>query len=268
MDFLKKELAPLDSFAWEEIDERAKEVLIANLSARKFADVLGPFGWDYAAYPTGRLKKGDASKEVCYATRLSLPLVELYVPFELSICELDAISRGLKSPDLTNLEEAARKLASFEDKSVFYGLEDASVEGLFRASQEFTIELPLQDPSDLLASLTQVKLHFTQHGIEGPYALVAGLALWSRIYSIGEGYPLYKKIGDVLEDGKIVFSPNVNDGIVVSLRGGDFELILGQDISIGYKEHKENVVLLYFTESFTFNVVTPEAAVPLKLVDQ
>ena len=46
---------------------------------------------------------------------------------------------------------------------------------------------------------------------------------------------LYKKIGDVLEDGKIVFSPNVNDGIVVSLRGGDFELILGQDISIGYK---------------------------------
>lgn len=267
MDFLKKELAPVNESAWYEITKRAKEVLIPNLSARKFVDVLGPFGWDYAAYPTGRIKKANTSKDICYATRLSLPLVEVYVPFDLSICELDSVQRGLKSPDLTNMEEAARKVAVFEDKAIFYGLDDACIEGLFNASQQYSIELPIQNPTDLLTTLTQVKLHFTQWGIEGPYALVAGPVLWSRIYSLGEIYPLHKKISDILEGGKVVFSPNVNDGIVVSLRGGDFELILGKDISIGYKEHKEGTVSLYFTETFTFNIVTPEAAVPLKLVD-
>jgi len=267
MDFLKKELAPVSSLAWKEILQRSEEILKQNLSARKFVDFIGPFGWDYAAYPTGKLKKGNPSKEVCYAKRLSLPLVEAYVPFELPLCELDSIARGSKSPDLSNLEEAARKIASFEDRAVFYGLDDACIEGIFAASKEFTQELPLQDLSDLLAALAQVKAHFTLHGIEGPYALVASPGLYARIYSAGEGYPLYKKISDMLGEGKIILSSQINDGIVVSLRGGDFELVSGQDISIGYKEHNDTAVYLYFTETFTFNVNTPEAAVPLKLVD-
>jgi uncharacterized linocin/CFP29 family protein len=38
---------------------------------------------------------------------------------------------------------------------------------------------------------------------------------------------------------------------------------VGQDFSIGYLDHTSTSVLLYLQESFTFQVLTPEAAVPL-----
>jgi len=46
-------------------------------------------------------------------------------------------------------------------------------------------------------------------------------------------------------------------------RGGDYELRLGQDLSIGYLSHDAAEVQLYFTETFTFSVYTTEASVPI-----
>jgi uncharacterized linocin/CFP29 family protein len=49
----------------------------------------------------------------------------------------------------------------------------------------------------------------------------------------------------------------------MSLRGGDFELTVGQDFSVGYLDHTSTSVLLYLQETFTFRVLTPQASVPL-----
>jgi uncharacterized linocin/CFP29 family protein len=66
-----------------------------------------------------------------------------------------------------------------------------------------------------------------------------------------------------LLDGPLVWAPAVNGAVVLSLRGGDAELVVGQDWSIGYLDHDANEVRLYLQETFTFRVLTPEAAVPL-----
>jgi uncharacterized linocin/CFP29 family protein len=50
---------------------------------------------------------------------------------------------------------------------------------------------------------------------------------------------------------------------VLTARGGDFELDLGQDVSIGYLSHSRTEVELYLQESFTFRLLTTEAAVAL-----
>jgi uncharacterized linocin/CFP29 family protein len=50
---------------------------------------------------------------------------------------------------------------------------------------------------------------------------------------------------------------------VLSTRGGDFELTVGQDFSIGYLDHTATSVRLYLQESLTFRTLAPEAAVPL-----
>ena len=47
------------------------------------------------------------------------------------------------------------------------------------------------------------------------------------------------------------------------MRGGDFLLDSGEDLSIGYESHDADAVHLYIEESFSFRVATPEAAVPL-----
>jgi uncharacterized linocin/CFP29 family protein len=64
-------------------------------------------------------------------------------------------------------------------------------------------------------------------------------------------------------EGPIVWAPGLAGAVVASLRGGDFELVVGRDFSIGYLEHDAKVVRLYIEESFTFRVLSPQAAVPL-----
>jgi uncharacterized linocin/CFP29 family protein len=60
-----------------------------------------------------------------------------------------------------------------------------------------------------------------------------------------------------------LWAPNISGALVASLRGGDFELIVGRDLSVGYSDHSTASVRLYLQESLTFRVLSPEAAVPL-----
>ena len=78
----------------------------------------------------------------------------------------------------------------------------------------------------------------------------------------GGGYPLLEHLRKII-DGPIVWAPGVTGAVLLSLRGGDFVLDCGQDVSIGYDSHDGEVVRLYLEESFSFHVATPEAAVAL-----
>jgi uncharacterized linocin/CFP29 family protein len=64
-------------------------------------------------------------------------------------------------------------------------------------------------------------------------------------------------------DGEIIWAPAIDGAFLLSGRGGDYELRLGQDLSIGYLTHDSDAVQLYFEESFTFLVYTTEASVAL-----
>ena len=67
----------------------------------------------------------------------------------------------------------------------------------------------------------------------------------------------------------IIWAPAIVGAFVLSTRGGDFSLHIGQDVSIGYLSHTDTSVRLYLQETFTFLHLTHEAAValiPLELV--
>ena len=51
--------------------------------------------------------------------------------------------------------------------------------------------------------------------------------------------------------------------IVLTTWAGDFDLHIGQDVSIGYLNHTDSVVRLYLQETLTFLLLTTEAAVAL-----
>jgi uncharacterized linocin/CFP29 family protein len=67
-----------------------------------------------------------------------------------------------------------------------------------------------------------------------------------------------------LLEGPIVWAPAADGALILSLRGGDFQLTVGQDFSLGYLDHSSTSVRLYVQESFTFRVNVREAAIPLK----
>ena len=100
-------------------------------------------------------------------------------------------------------------------------------------------------------------------GVNGPYALLLGSEPYTAIGgATDDGYPVLQHI-QRLVDGKIIWAPAIEGGVVLTTRGGDFELTIGQDISIGYLSHSETTVRLYFQETITFLLLTTEAAVVL-----
>ena len=175
---------------------------------------------------------------------------------------LVAIGRGASTPDLDSVLIAARAAAIAEDRAIFQGYEAAGIDGIFPAStaQKLTIPSDYGQYPDVVAEATH---RLRSEGVSGPY----GIALGPRCYtgltrSTLRGYPIINHVRELV-DGPIVWAPAADGAVVMSMRGGDFELIIGQDFSVGYLDHTSTSVLLYLQESFTFRVLSPEAAVPL-----
>ncbi|WP_438036581.1 encapsulin [Sorangium sp. So ce204] len=51
--------------------------------------------------------------------------------------------------------------------------------------------------------------------------------------------------------------------MLVRAAGSDFELTVGEALSIGYDRHAKEIIELFLTESFTSRVLEPAAAVAL-----
>ena len=68
---------------------------------------------------------------------------------------------------------------------------------------------------------------------------------------------------DRLLDGEVLWAPAIQGAVLLSTRGGDYELHLGQDLSIGYLSHDAESIELYLQETLTFLPYTSEASVVL-----
>lgn len=265
MDFLKRTLAPIPMEAWSELDEEARKALNSAVSARKVVDMQGPRGWDYSALTEGTLALADGSPVdgVNYGMRKVTPLTEIRVPFTMPIWALDDIARGSKTVDHTPVQEAARKAALFEDIAIYFGIEDARIVGLISESNNKVIDVKLEDDA-IIEAIANAEKTLIEQNIAGPYALVAPFPLYNKIMSSATTYPLKKRVQCLID--KIVLSPQVNACMVISMRGGDNELVLGQDFSLGYLSSTTADVTFYITETMTFMCYTPQALVPFCVV--
>lgn len=270
MDLLKRKLAPILPDAWKLIDEEATRVLKLHLAGRKIVDFSGPKGWHAAAVSTGRLdllEDAGLGDGVGLGIREVQPLIEVRIPIVLNLMELDTVARGATDPDLEAVVVAAEKIAGVENRAVFHGLAKAHIKGIFEASPHPTFPLH-NDTGDLPRAILGAKDVLRRAGVNGPYALVLGPYLYDQVFATTEdGYPLAKRIEQQLVDRPIIRAEGVRGAAVVSLRGGDYELTVGQDLSIGYAYHTKDEVELYITESFTFRVLEASAAVTIAASD-
>lgn len=264
MNDLLRDLAPVADGAWEEIEEEARRTLRATLAARKLVDFEGPLGWDASAIGLGRSSRLKAAPEKGVEARLRTvqPLVELRMPFELSREELEAVGRGAADPDLDPVRNAARAAALAEDRAVFHGFSAAGIGGIMEAAAASSCALT-EDYTQYLGAVAEALHKLRSAGVDGPYGIALGPRCYTGLHTtLMGGVPVIEHVRHLL-DGPIVSAPAVDGATVLSLRGGDFQLTVGQDFSIGYLDHSATGVRLYLQESFTFRVLAPEAAVPL-----
>ncbi len=263
MNNLHRELAPISDMAWAQIEEEASRTLKRHLAARRVVDVQGPKGLQFSAAGTGHCRQITTPGEGIQAAQREVKaLVELRVPFELARQAIDDVERGALDSDWSPLKDAARKIAFAEDRAVFDGYAAAGIQGIRQGSSNSALTFPadLKSYPDAVArAVSQLRVA----GVNGPYALLLGAEAYTAIGGASDdGYPLLERI-QRLVDGEIVWAPAIEGGVVLTTRGGDFQLSIGQDISIGYLSHSEAAVRLYLQETFTFFMVTAEAAVAL-----
>jgi uncharacterized linocin/CFP29 family protein len=265
MDHLRRELAPVSEQAWELIEEEASRTLKNFLAARPFVDVTGPLGWGKSTVSRGRVRPAVPSpaEHVVADLREVQPLVELRTPFELARDELDAADRGAPDPDLQPVVDAARRAALAEDGAIFHGYEAGGIAGITPSSPHAPLEIS-DDYDDYPGIVARAVAKLRTAGVGGPYGIALGNTCYTGVIETTEhgGYPVLEHIRTIL-GGPIAWAPGVNGAVVLSLRGGDYELVSGQDFSIGYRTHDETTVELYVEESFTFVVRDDRAAVAL-----
>ena len=263
MNNLHRDLAPISEAAWAEIEQEATRTLKRHLAARRVVDMVGPSGLSLSAVGTGHIVPITPPAEGVQSVRREVQtLVELRVPFQLSRSAIDDVARGARDSDWAPVKEATRRIAFAEDRAVFDGYAAAGIQGIRAGASNPGVVLPSNVrayPAAVAQAVSQLRLA----GCQGPYALVLGAEAYTAVSGgTDEGYPVYHHIERIVEGG-IIWAPAISGGFVLTTRGGDFELDIGQDVSIGYASHSATSVELYFLETFTFRLLTTEAAVVL-----
>jgi uncharacterized linocin/CFP29 family protein len=265
MSHLLREHAPITEAGWELLDAEARERLAPALAARRLVDFSGPHGWQYSATNLGRTAEitDPPGEGVSGAQRKVLALVELRAPFSVSRSELADADRGAEDADLEALDEAAHRIAVAENATVFHGWQAAAITGILEASPHDAIELG-EDCERYPRHVAKAVDALLAAGVEGPYGLALGPEAHARVLETSEhgGYPLLEHLREIA-GGPLVWSPGVKGAALLSMRGGDFLLEAGEDLSIGYENHDADAAHLYLEESISFRVATPEAAVTL-----
>jgi uncharacterized linocin/CFP29 family protein len=263
MNNLHRQLAPISDAAWADIEEEATRTLKRYLAGRRVVDMPAAGGVELSAVGTGHLRGIAAPADGIVARlREAKPIVELRVPFELSRDAIDDVERGAEDSDWQPAKDAAKKLAFAEDRAIFDGYAAANIGGIREGTSNPIMTLPadVRDYPDAVAqALSQLRLV----GVNGPYKVLLGADEYTALAETRDhGYPVLEHVKRLVND-EIIWAPAIAGAFVLTTRGGDFELGLGQDTSIGYSSHSETTVSLYLQESFTFRLLTTEAAVAL-----
>jgi uncharacterized linocin/CFP29 family protein len=264
VNHLLRDLAPISDAGWDAIETEAKGRLTTHLAARRVVDFSGPHGWQRSAVDLGRVQAIAAPvDEVTAQQRRVLPFVELRAAFEVSRRELEDVERGAADLNLSGLDTSARAIALAENAAVFHGYPAAGIVGIAEAASHPPVVMTggfERYPGIVAGAVDALR----GAGIDGPYALAIGPQGYTGIIETDEhGHLLLDHLRQIL-GGPVVWSPGMRGAVVVSMRGGDFVLDCGEDLSIGYLDHTADAVRLYFEESIGFRVLEPDAAIVLQ----
>lgn len=263
MNNLHRELAPISDSAWAQIEEEATRTLKRYLAGRRVVDVQGPGGAMLSAVGTGHVRNIDSPGDGVIARQREVKaIVELQVPFELSRQFIDDVERGANDSDWQPVKDAAKQISFAEDRAIFEGYAAAGIVGIRQGTSNPKMTLPgdvIQYPNAIAEALTQLRMV----GVNGPYSVVLGSSAYTELSEASDhGYPVLEHVQRLVKN-EIVWAPAIEGAFVMTTRGGDFNLHIGLDVSIGYSNHTDTVVRLYLLETFTFLLLTTEAAVAL-----
>ncbi len=227
-------------------------------------DLVGPAGPELSAVGTGHQRRLDPPGDGVIAHQREVqPVVELRAPFTVTRDAVDDVERGSKDSDWQPVKDAAKAIAFAEDRAIFHGLATAGITGIVTSSSNLPLALP-SDVRELPDAVARAVSALRLAGVDGPYSLLLSAEAYTEVAETTDhGYPIRDHLARLLPGGEIIWAPALAGALLVSTRGGDYELHLGQDVSIGYLSHDAEGIELYLQESMGFLALTAESSVAL-----
>jgi uncharacterized linocin/CFP29 family protein len=269
MNNLHRELAPISDAAWAEIEDEARRTFTRLVAGRRVVDVIGPAGVALSAVGTGHVRPLDTPVEgVLVHERQVRPVIELRALFSVTRQAVDDVERGAKDSDWQPVKDAVKQIAFAEDRTIFHGSGPAGIVGIEPSSSNTPLSLP-SDVRQVPVAVAQALSALRLAGVSGPYSLLLSADAYVAVAETTDhGYPILDHIARLMRDGEIIWAPALDGALLLSTRGGDYELHLGQDLSIGYLSHDDDHIRLYLQESLTFLAFTAESSVVLIASEQ
>jgi uncharacterized linocin/CFP29 family protein len=264
MNNLHRELAPISNAAWADLETEAYRTFTEHVAGRRVLDVTGPDGPTLAAVGTGYLDSLEPPADgVLVDRREAQHLIRLRAPFTVDRRAVDAVERGANDADWQPVKDAAKKIAFAEDRAAFHGYSQGGIGGLAPGSSNPTLPLPA-DARELPATVAKAVTALREVGVAGPYSLLLSAEGFTAAAETTEyGYPIFHHLTRIVGEDHIVWAPALDGAVLLTTRGGDYELRPREDLSIGYLSHDDEHIRLYFQESLTFLAYTAEASVAL-----
>ena len=194
--------------------------------------------------------------------REARPLVRLRVPFTVARTDIDDVERGSQDSDWDPVKDAAKKLAFVEDRAIFEGYEAASIDGIRSAAPTRRWRCPTTRARSPTSSPRRCPSCGWPASTGRTRCCCRPTCTPRSARPPQHGYPIREHLNRLV-DGDIIWAPAIDGAFVLSTRGGDFDLQLGTDVSIGYLSHDADTVQLYLQETLTFLCYTAEASVAL-----
>jgi uncharacterized linocin/CFP29 family protein len=260
IDWLRRDRAPLSDRTWKAIDAAVVGAARQELAARRIADFEGPNGWEHVAEPLGTTSpREDARSGAARAVPDVILLTEIRADFDMPWTTIDAFERGARVLETDAAEQAARDVALAEDDLAFHGGTGST--GFLTRSEGARVDLgDWSDAGQVAGDLVSAVAKLDERGVQGPYAAVLDP---SRFYAYLRAAAERRLSTDADRlDGLfqgIYRSAVVKGGGVFSLRGGDFLLTVGGDLSVGYCWHDKTAVHLFCVETVGAHVISPGA---------
>ncbi|MGM0518684.1 MAG: family 1 encapsulin nanocompartment shell protein [Campylobacterota bacterium] len=266
MEFLNRVNAPFGSAVWNEIDSTLNEFLTKRLNIRSVIDFNENYDYNDDAISTKAITEVSNKKGLSISTREPIKMLEIKKSFTVPKTVIEDIKRGIEDYDDSTLADAANEFATVENDMVLNGLSEANIKGII--SNKEVPNINISSSKEILSGVAKSLGVFNKNFVDGKFKLIISNNTLASLYTqFFDGISVKTKIDDILGAGNIVVNKDIGDkkALLVSQRGGDFELFSGLDVSLGFeKENKDNIEL-FLMQTCAFRVVGPEGAVILNI---
>lgn len=192
-----------------------------------------------------------------------VPMVQPRYTFSIKKEDLEMMNASIEPYQLDELEEAAKKIAAFEENLVLLGIKEAGIEGVLNSEEVKTITIS-KDPEAILGGVLSGAIALRKSLVQGPYNLIMGRNFLEYTAQISGSKTVAGIIEDELGEENLV-SASLDGAVLIPKECEDIHLNIKEELMMGVQAIEDDKIVFFLTEILNLTINKNDVAVRLKI---